>query len=297
MTTVLAVSDLRDQVGESPVWSVAEQALYWVDIEGRQIRRYDWALRSVQSWATDERIGSIVLREGGGLVAGMESGVFEIDLPAGDPHATERLLFPMTFPQAGMRFNDGRCDRDGRYWVSTMVRDMSLAAAVGSLYCVTRAGIGEPRVSGLITGNGLAFSADRRHLFVSDSHPNVQTIWRAPLSGDGTMGEREILVDMKPLPGRPDGAAVDEDGGYWICANDGGQVHRFTSGGKLDRSIAVPVSKPSMCAFGGPDLDQLFIASIQPPRPVEGYDAARDGALFVTRPGGRGIAEVPFRSR
>ena len=97
MTTVLAVSDLRDQVGESPVWSVAEQALYWVDIEGRQIRRYDWALRSVQSWATDERIGSIVLREGGGLVAGMESGVFEIDLPAGDPHATERLLFPMTF--------------------------------------------------------------------------------------------------------------------------------------------------------------------------------------------------------
>ena len=295
--TMRAVSDIRDNVGESPVWSVIEQALYWVDIEGRQIRRYDWASRSVRSWDTDERVGSIVLREHGGLVAGMESGIFEIDLPDGNPHALARLLFSMSFPQPGMRFNDGRCDRDGRYWVSTMVRDMSLAAPVGSLYCVTRDGLGEPRMGGLITGNGLAFTADGRHLFISDSHPNVQTIWRAPLAADGTMGARELFVDMKPLPGRPDGAAVDEEGGYWICANDGGQLHRFRPDGRLDRSLPVPVSKPSMCAFGGPDLDQLFITSIQPPRPVEGFDAALDGALFVTRPGGRGIAEVPFRSR
>jgi sugar lactone lactonase YvrE len=292
-----AVSTLRDEVGESPVWSVAEQALYWVDIESRQIRRYDWATRTVQSWATDERIGSIVLRDGGGLVAGMESGVFEIDLPAGNPHAVERLLFPITFEQPGMRFNDGRCDRDGRYWVSTMVRDMSLASPAGKLYCVTAAGLGEPLVEGLITGNGLAFSEDRSHMFVSDSHPSVQTVWRAPLSADGRMGDREVFVDMKPLPGRPDGAAVDTDGGYWICANDGGQVHRFTADGVVDRSVPVPVSKPSMCAWGGPDLDHLFIASIRPGKPVEGFDASLDGALFVTRPGGRGIAEVPFRSR
>lgn len=292
-----AVSDIRDQVGESPVWSVAEQALYWIDIESRQIRRYDWATRTVQSWATHERIGSIVLREGGGLVAGMETGVFEIDLPAGNPHASERLLFPITFAEPGMRFNDGRCDRDGRYWVSTMVRDMSLASPAGKLYCVTAAGIGEPLVEGLITGNGLAFTADRRWVYLSDSHPNVQTVWRARLDAEGNMAAREVFVEMKPMAGRPDGAAIDEDGGYWICGNDGGVVHRFTPDGQLDRSIAVPVSKPSMCAFGGPELDQLFIASIRPGKPVDGFDAALDGALFVTRPGGRGIAEVPFRSR
>ena len=295
--TMRAVSDLRDQVGESPLWSVAEQALYWIDIEGRRIRRYDWFSGAVRSWATDERIGSIVLREGGGLVGGMESGIFEIDLPASRVGAVVRLLFPMDFPQPGMRFNDGRCDRDGRYWVSTMVRDMSLAAPAGGLYCVTSAGIGEPAMRGLITGNGLAFTADRRHMFVSDSHPDVQTVWRAPLANNGTMGAPEVFVAMKPLPGRPDGAAVDDEGGYWICANDGGQVHRFWPDGRLDRSLPVPVSKPSMCAFGGPELDQLFITSIQPARPVEGFDAALDGALFVTRPGERGIAEVPFRSR
>ncbi len=295
--TMLPISDIRDDVGESPLWSVTEQALYWVDIEGRKIRRYDWSSRAVRSWSTGERVGSIVLREGGGLVAGMESGIFEIDLPPGEPNAVERLLFPMVFPQPGMRFNDGRCDREGRYWVSSMVRDMSLAAAAGSLYCVTPAGIGEPVVSGLITGNGLAFTADRRRMYWSDSHPTVQTIWRARLTEDGRMGPRDVFVDMNPLPGRPDGAALDEEGGYWICANDGGQVHRFSPSGRLDRSLPVPVSKPSMCAFGGPNLEHLFIASIQPGRPVEGFDAVLDGALFVTQPGGRGIAEVPFRSR
>lgn len=294
---VRAVSPLRDQVGESPVWSVAEQALFWIDIEGRQVRRYDWASGTVRSWGTRERIGSIVLREGGGLLAGMETGVFELDLPAEGSEAIERLRFPMDFAEPGMRFNDGRCDRDGRYWVSTMVRDMSLARPSGKLYCVTHDGIGEPLVEGLITGNGLAFTADRRHMYLSDSHPNVQTIWRMALGADGLPGPREPFVDMKPLPGRPDGAALDEAGGYWICGNDSGLVHRFTADGTLDRSIRMPVSKPSMCAFGGPELDHLFVASIRPAQPAEGFDATLDGALFVTRPGERGIAEVPFRSR
>jgi len=95
-------------------------------------------------------------------------------------------------------------------------------------------------------------------------------------------------------PGRPDGAAVDTDGGYWTCANDAGQLHRFRPDGRLDRSIAVPVSKPSMCAFGGPELEHLFITSIVPGAPVDGFDAALDGAVLVTRPGARGIAEPRF---
>ena len=295
---VRAVSPLRDQVGESPVWSVAEQALFWIDIEGRQIRRYDWASGTVRSWGTRERIGSIVLREGGGLLAGMETGVFELDLPPEGNEAVERLRFPMAFAEPGMRFNDGRCDRQGRLLAGTMVADMSLAAPMGSVYALTATRRLRPLQGGLITPNGMAFSPDGRTMYLSDSHPSAQTVWAFDYDTDtGTPRNQRVFVDMKPLPGRPDGAALDEAGGYWICGNDSGLVHRFTADGKLDRSIRMPVSKPSMCAFGGPELDHLFVASIRPAQPAEGFDATLDGALFVTRPGERGIAEVPFRSR
>ena len=99
---------------------------------------------------------------------------------------------------------------------------------------------------------------------------------------------------MKLHPGRPDGAAVDAEGGYWICANDAGMVHRFMPDGHRERSIRLPAAKPSMCAFGGPALEHLFITSITPAAPVEGFDPALAGAVFVTQPGVRGIAESAF---
>jgi sugar lactone lactonase YvrE len=99
---------------------------------------------------------------------------------------------------------------------------------------------------------------------------------------------------MNQHPGRPDGAAVDAEGGYWTCANDAAMLHRFTADGRLERSVRVPVAKPSMCAFGGPALDHLFITSIAPAQPAAGFDAGLAGAVFVTRPGLKGIAETPF---
>jgi sugar lactone lactonase YvrE len=108
------------------------------------------------------------------------------------------------------------------------------------------------------------------------------------------MSGQRLFVDMRQHPGRPDGAAVDEDGCYWICANDAGLLLRFTPQGRLDRSIAVPVSKPSMCAFGGAGLDTLFVTSIRLPGTPEESPA---GGLFALRPGTRGIAETEFPAR
>jgi sugar lactone lactonase YvrE len=119
LAPVRVIADTRDRVGESPIWSVAEQALYWVDIEGRYIRRWDGAADTVQSWPTPERVGCIALSARGGLVAAMETGVFELELLA-PPTLRSTLLAGITHPQANMRFNDGRCDRQGRFWVSTM---------------------------------------------------------------------------------------------------------------------------------------------------------------------------------
>jgi sugar lactone lactonase YvrE len=283
------VSCTRDRVGESPVWDVASQCLYWVDIEGRHIRRLEWASSVQQSWDLPERVGCIALA-GGGLLAAMESGIFAVNLRE-PPAVALTLIAPVTHRAPGMRFNDGRCDRQGRLWVGTMVLDMALAAPLGGLYCLDGRGLTGPHVAGLITPNGLAFSPDGRTMYLSDSHPSVQKVWAFdfdPIAG--RVSNRREFVDMAPLPGRPDGAAVDEQGHYWICGNDAGRVHRFAPDGHLIESVAVPVSKPAMCAFGGPDLRTLFVTSIQPV-PMPPAEQLCSGAVFALECGVHGLSE------
>ncbi len=300
-STLQPISASRDRVGECPVWSVAEQALYWVDIEGRHIHRFDWVTQTQATWSTPERVGCIALVDGKSdtryqiyqLVAAMETGVFGVQLLQA-PRVGVTLLAGITHPQANMRFNDGRCDRAGRFWVSTMCMDGALAAQVGAIYHVDENGLSAAKIEGLITPNGMAFSPDDRTVYLSDSHPTVQKIWAFDFdvaAGD-LSGGREF-VDMTPLPGRPDGAAVDTDGNYWICGNDAGQVHCFSPQGALIRSVNVPVSKPSMCAFGGPQLDVLFVASIQPAG-ATGNDKALSGGVFALNAGATGLPEPVF---
>jgi sugar lactone lactonase YvrE len=141
--------------------------------------------------------------------------------------------------------------------------------------------------------NGLAFSPDGGTMYLSDSHPSVQKIWAFDYDIDSGMPQRQrMFVDMNEHPGRPDGAAVDADGCYWICANDAGLIHRFTPEGKLDRSLAVPVKKPTMCTFGGPNLDTLFVTSIRPAGDLSEQPLA--GGVFALRPGVCGLPEPLF---
>lgn len=294
MTAAIAITNVRDHVGESPVWSVSEQALYWVDIENQHIHRLDWASRVQHSWALAERVGCIALSDRSTVIAAMESGVFEVVLQDA-PYARVKCLATVIHPQSGMRFNDGRCDAQGRFWIGTMVRDMSLASAAGGIYCLDAQGLRGPVLSGYVTPNGMAFSPDGTTAYLSDSHPSVQKIWRHTFDcATGRWGAQTPWIDMQPLPGRPDGAAVDSEGCYWICGNDAGQVHRFSPSGILLQSIAVPVSKPAMCAFGGPELRHLFVTSIQPASPAPGFDAALDGAVLVLEPGAQGRPEPLF---
>ncbi len=293
MSEATVISESRDQVGESPVWSVAEQALYWVDIEGGLIRRLDWAHRTALSWRLPERVGCIALSAQGGVVAAMETGVFAVQLMA---EGAVRLscLATVQHPLVNMRFNDGRCDAMGRFWVSTMCMDMSLAAPVGALYCLDESGLGQPRVDGLITPNGIAFSADGATAYLSDSHPSVQKIWAFDFAAPaGELTNRRLFADMTDLPGRPDGAAVDVNGCYWICGNDAGVVHCFSPQGELLRSLAVPVPKPSMCAFGGRQLDQLLVTSILPASESSAQPGL-NGAVFALDAGVTGLAEPQF---
>jgi len=265
------IADLRCATGESPVWVAAEQALYWVDIPNRELLRWNAADGQVSRWQGEQMLACIA-RHGDGWVAGMETGFFALQTRP-DGRLDSRALASIEHQLADMRMNDGRCDRQGRFWAGSMALDMAA---------------GHP-----IVPNGLAFSPDGRTMYLSDSHPSVQKIWAFDYDTDsGTPSGRRLFVDMLDHPGRPDGAAVDADGCYWICGNDAGLIHRFTPDGRLDRSLAVPVKKPTMCAFGGSRLDTLFVTSIRTGGDLSDQPLA--GGVFALNPGVTGLEEPAF---
>jgi sugar lactone lactonase YvrE len=289
------VLNAHNGVGESPVWDSARQSLWWVDIPGRALWCWNSDSDEARQWPTPEQTGCIARAVGsdalphGQWIAAMENGVARLT-PQDNGSVDCQWIAHVTHPQPGMRFNDGRCDRQGRLRAGSMVADMSLAAPLGSVYALDAPAQLRGLLAGFITPNGMAFSPDGGTMYLSDSHPNVQTVWAFDYdTGTGTPHNRRVFIDFKPLPGRPDGAAVDADGCYWICGNDAGVVHRFTPDGKLDRSMPVPVKKPAMCAFGGAGLDTLFVTSIRPGGDLSDQPLA--GGVFALRPGVRGLDE------
>ncbi|WP_394559843.1 SMP-30/gluconolactonase/LRE family protein [Aquipseudomonas alcaligenes] len=286
------IFDARNGVGESPVWSASEQALYWVDIPAGRLHRWRAADGQLASWESDEMLACIAHRgDGQGWVAGQQSGIFQLQ-PQTDGSLHSQRLCGVEHAACDMRFNDGRCDRQGRLWLGSMLLDMAAAAPVGRLYRFADSRL-EQHLDDLIVPNGLSFSPDGRTMYLSDSHPDVQAIWAFDYDIDsGTPHHRRLFVDMHQHAGRPDGAAVDADGCYWICGNDAGLIHRFTPDGRLDRSLAVPVKKPSMCAFGGPGLDTLFVTSIRPGGDLADQPLA--GGVFALNPGVKGLEEPSF---
>ena len=294
---VAAAGSAPATVGESPVWHAAQHALYWVDITQQKIIRLQLSGGERTEWSLPERVACLAFGRAGGVLAGLETGLFSVSLPergvADEPNPVlvRRLAAP-EFPLPHMRFNDGRCDRQGRFLAGTMLQDTAAARPVGALFRFDTSGmLSAPIVDALIVQNGLAWSPDGRTMYLSDSHTSRRLIWAFDYDTEtGEPGTRRVFADLHHHVGRPDGAAMDADGCYWICANDAGRLLRFTPRGKLDRQIALPATKPSMCAFGGRDLDTLFITSIRP----ESGASEHDGHVFAVRPGVQGCAETAY---
>lgn len=284
------VARTGNAVGESPVWHSREQALYWTDIPARIVHRYAPADGRHEQRTVADVVGCLAVRNDGGLIAGTARGVALLDWGIGGSAELEPIA-DFSFERTCMRANDGRCDRQGRFWVGTMYTDMAAVLPVGGLYRCSMSGLSGPVVTGLVVQNGLAFSPDGRTMYLSDSHPSVRAIWAFDFDpATGTPSQRRLFVDMNRYAGRPDGATIDEEGAYWCSANDGGCLHRFAPDGHLIESYRLPVSKPSMCAFGGPALDWLYVTSIRPPAP-RAIEEPLAGTLLAFRPGVRGAQE------
>ena len=288
------IVDARNAVGESPVWVPQENALYWVDIANGGLQRWSADTGHVHAWKTPEMLACIARHSNGGWVAGMESGFFHLH-PHSDGSLDSERLASVEHRREDMRLNDGRCDRQGRFWAGSMVLNMGLSAPEGRLYRYSagQSGVIAAQLDGFIVPNGLGFSPDGTTMYLSDSHSDVQLIWAFDYDTDtGTPSNRRVFVDMNHFPGRPDGAAVDAEGFYWICANDAGLIHRFAPDGRLDFSLAVPVKKPTMCAFGGSRMDTLFVTSIRPGDDHDPHSLA--GGVFALNPNVKGLAEPLF---
>jgi len=287
---VRCVVDARNTVGESPVWSAGESALYWVDIPAATIHRWDPGSGDQRSWTLPAAVGSIALRERGGLVVAMRSGFHFFD------PQSERLEF-IVHPEPDIptnRLNDGKASPEGRFWAGTM-DDRTVKEKAAHLYRLDADRSCHRMSSGLVVSNGLAWSPDGRTMYHSDSRGGA--IFRYDYDPDtGAIGARRTFVTMHPEWGRPDGGAVDMEGCYWSCGISASRLNRFSPRGELMSYIPMPVTHPTMPCFGGADLSTLYVTSLREAVPEEVLERVpQSGSLFSLQPGVRGTPVGSFK--
>jgi sugar lactone lactonase YvrE len=242
-----------------------------------------------------EMVGSMAMCTTGGWIVAMETGIYQVQLQSNGA-STHQKLADVEHPTQPMRFNDGRCDRQGRFLSGTMFNDTKAGKNLGSLYRFGNDNQLTRLIDDLIVPNGLAFSPDGSTMYLADTHASRQTVWAFDYDvNTGTPHNQRVFVDMHQHLGRPDGAAIDADGCYWVCATDAGLVSRFTPEGKLDRSLSMPTTKPGMCAFGGTQLDTLFVTSLRRPGITHEEDPYA-GRIFALQAGVKGLAEPQFKN-
>lgn len=247
--------DARALLGESPFWHPVENRLYWVDIEGRKIHRTDPATGTDEVMELDEQVGCIAPRAKGGLVAALENGCALID----NWGAAPRRFGPAVLTdKPHQRFNDGRVDSAGRLWVGSLTSDKPKRDA--TLYRLNPDGALTEIFGGLMTSNGAAFSPDGRVFYHADTPTHSVHAYDVD-PATGALGGKRLFHRFPEGLGRPDGAAVDAEGCYWSALWDGWRVVRISPAGELLQTVDLPVQRPTMLAFGGPDLKTAFVTS------------------------------------
>ena len=285
-SNVRRMAEVGAILGEGPVWVEREQALYWVDIKGLKIFRLDGE-GNFQSWGTPFRIGSLAPRRPGGFIAGTERGFAKVDPAAG-------LFEPFAHPDTDRptnRFNDGKVDRQGRFWAGTM--DDTEAHASGSLYRLDGDLTWTRADDGYRVTNGPAFSTSGQTMYHNDSARQVT--YAFDLDESGSPSNRREFARYGPGEGYPDGMTVDAEDCLWIAFWDGWCVRRFSPAGDCLATLELPVQKPTSCAFAGPDLSELYITSASIGlSPSERAEQPCAGDLFMLDTGVTGVADVPF---
>ncbi|CAN7678759.1 SMP-30/gluconolactonase/LRE family protein [Pararhizobium sp. LjRoot238] len=283
------VLDAKTSLGECPLWSVAEQVLYFVDIKRCRIHRFDPQTGGLKTLQLSEEVGCIGLVAGGGFVAGLRSGIWLIDADGGPV----RKLAANPEDQAISRFNDGMVDPMGRFIAGTV--DESRENGIAGLYRYDRTGLAQ-LANSLLTSNGVAFSPDGARLYHADTlRYTLYTYDYAPKTGAASNRQVFARFGSETDKGRPDGGAVDVDGCYWTALFEGGRVQRYTPDGTLLAEYPVPVKCPTMVTFGGADMRTLYCTSASVGRSDAELAAfPLSGGLFAMRTDVSGLPKPLF---
>ena len=284
------VLDAKATLGEGAIWHPIEERLYWVDIEGHALHLFNPATNHDEIWPVGARVGTVVPIVGGGALVALQNGIHLINTETGE-------LACINNPIQGedIRFNDGKCDPAGRFWVGTMALDSREGAAV--LYRMERDGNLHLILDKLSVSNGLVWTADKKTMFFIDT-PTRKVQRFAYNDETGDISKQGDVIRIPETEGKPDGMTIDSEGNLWVALYGGGAVGCWDpKTGDMLQKINVPAPHTTSCAFGGEDLSTLFITSAR-----DGLDEDQlrkyphSGGIFAVKPGARGTPAELFRS-
>jgi len=271
------------QVGEGPVWDVEEQALYYIDILARQVLRWDPATDDHRTWTVPDMIGSMALRTKGGAIVALPSGIHTLDFESGAVEALA-LIEPAN---PNTQLADGKVDRKGRFVFGISHRQAK--EPLGGVYSLGTEGALSQLDRDIVLGNGPCWSPDNKTFYHADSMRHMIYAYDYDLDTGAASNRREFFNSSAYGP-IPDGATTDTQGNLWTAICEGGVVLQISPQGKVMREIAMPTKLPASCMFFGPELDRLFVPSIDPSFLGRQPEAA-DGANFVID--GLGVQGLP----
>ncbi|MEY4588961.1 MAG: hypothetical protein RL497_1037 [Pseudomonadota bacterium] len=276
MTQVTIALDAHANLGECPRWDEQTQRLYWIDINNKQLHRFNPATGEDEFLTFEQEIGCFALRQQGGFVLAMRHGFYLLNGWNTD------LQF-ITDPEAHLdknRFNDGRVDAQGRLWAGSVYPPKDYNGA--SIYALSPDGTATRQVGDLLTANGIAFSLDNRTLYYADTPSHAIMACDFDLAA-GSISNARIFHQFPMGQGRPDGGCVDSEDHYWTALYEGGRVVRLNPAGEIVQEINVPARCPTMPAFGDADLKTLYITSVRSRPEAELADFPHSGAIFKVR--------------
>jgi sugar lactone lactonase YvrE len=258
-------------LGESPMWHPVEQVLYWCDIPGHALNRFDPKTGAHATWPFDSDVACCAPLLDGGLLLALRSGLVRFDTATG---AVSALIDKPPYDPSRERFNDGKADPQGRLWVGTIYEPRAPASA--ALYRFADGRL-DKMADGITVSNGLAWSPDARTMYWADTKAHAVFAFDFEAAG-GALSRRRVFAqfpaktadqDLAAYGGRPDGAAVDSQGHYWVAMFEGARVLRIAPDGTLTREVRLPVRCPTMPCFGGADLKTLYITTARENRPAD----------------------------
>ena len=282
------VAQTRDRLGETPLWCTVTERLWWIDIENPRLHSYDPATGEHETVALPgTHAGTQALTKAGDRLLAEDLTLYARDADTG--YRSDLLSLEHGLDN---RLNDGRVDARGRFWVGTM--DNGLSRPNGALYRIDTDGVATRMESGVIVSNGIAFSPDGKTLYFTDTRRYTSYAYDLDLD-DGVITNRRVFADYSATRERPDGACVDVDGCLWAAFFGGGRIVRYRPDGRIDRTIALPVTNPTCLAFGGRDLKTLYVTTAWKFLREEQLAAEPlAGALLAIEGAGQGLPEHRF---